>query len=169
MIRPLELGDAARLAALYDRNRDFLRPYEPERHDRFFTAEGQRERAAQALDAAREGTLFCYLIVDGSGGIAGTIALSNVVRGASQSATVSYWVDRDRNGEGLATGALAHVVALARAELRLHQLLAPVQIENLASQRVLLKNGFEQIGVVRGFLHVGGAWRDHILYQRVLD
>ena len=167
-IRPLVLEDATDLAGLYARNREFLRPFEPERDARFFTADGQRMRAALAIEEARKGTLFRYVIADSETQIAGLIGLENVIRGAAQSATLSYWVDRARNGRGLASQAVADVAELARTDLGLHRLEAPVRVNNLASQRVLEKNGFERIGIARGFLHVGGAWRDHILFQRLL-
>lgn len=167
-IRPLVLEDATDLAGLYARNREFLRPFEPERDARFFTADGQRMRAALAIEEARKGTLFRYVIADSETQIAGLIGLENVIRGASQSATLSYWVDRARNGRGLASQAVADVAELARTDLGLHRLEAPVRVDNLASQRVLEKNGFERIGMARGFLHIGGAWRDHILFQRLL-
>ena len=102
-IRPLELDDADGLAALYARNREFLRPFEPDRDDAFFTPEGQRARVEQALEGARAGTRFGYAILDAGDEIAGVLGLENVIRGASRSATVSYWVDRDRNGRGLAS------------------------------------------------------------------
>jgi [ribosomal protein S5]-alanine N-acetyltransferase len=163
------LDDAAALATLCVRNREFLRPFEPDRDERFFTLQGQRERVAQALEEARAGRQFRYVILDDDAQIAGTIGLEFVIRGASQSATVGYWVDRARNGRGLASRAVAEVAELAATEFRLHRLQAPVRVDNLASLRVLEKNGFERIGVARGFLHVGGEWRDHILFQRLLD
>jgi ribosomal-protein-alanine N-acetyltransferase len=168
-IRPLRLDDAAELATLYRRNRDFLAPYEPERDDTFFTPAGQERRLEQAVDAARRGGGFRYAIVQEEGRIAGTIALEHVVRLASQSATVGYWVDQTCNGRGLATGAVADLIELARSHLSLHRLQAPVRVDNPASARVLAKNGFERIGVARGFLRVGGAWRDHVLFQKLLD
>lgn len=158
-IRPLALGDAEELAALYVRNRAFLRPFEPDRDDAFFTPDGQRERIAQRRDG--------FAILDGER-IAGVIGLENVIRGASRSATVSYWVDRERNGRGLATAAVGAIAGVARDQYGLHRLQAPVLTDNLASQRVLEKNGFERIGVARGYLHVGGEWRDHALYQQLL-
>jgi|SRR5215208_5328139 len=168
-IRPLELADAAEVAALCSRNREFLRPFEPDREEEFFTTAGQRTRAEQALEGARAGTLFRYVILDQEAQIAGFIGLEHVIRGASQSATVGYWVDRARNGRGLATLAVAEIAELAAAEHGLHRLQAPVRVDNPASQRVLEKNGFERIGIARGFLRVGGAWRDHVLFQRLLD
>src|SRR6476646_10044040 len=42
-------------------------------------------------------------------------------------------------------------------------------VDNVASQRVLEKNGFERIGLARAYLRIAGAWRDHILFQRVAE
>ena len=169
MIRPLALDDADELAALYAGNREFLRPFEPDRDDDFFTPAGQADRIAQALDGARAGTRHGFAILDAEGRIAGVAALENVIRGASQSATVSYWVDRGRNGRGLASAAVAAVAEVARAELGLHRLQAPVRLDNVASQRVLEKNGFRRIGIAHAYLRVGGCWRDHVLFQLLLD
>jgi len=34
---------------------------------------------------------------------------------------------------------------------------------------VLEKNRFKLIGLARNYLHIGGAWRDHLLFQRTAD
>jgi len=146
------------LLALRFANRDFLRPFEPERDDSFFTLEAQRARIGE----------HSYAILDGDA-IAGTISLSNVARGAFQSANLGYWVDRRRNGKGLATRALAATVQEAFGELGLHRLEAGTIVDNVASQRVLEKNAFEPIGLARRYLHIGGDWRDHLLFQRLAD
>jgi len=101
--------------------------------------------------------------------VAGTVSLSNVVRGPLRSANVGYWVDAKRNGRGLATRAVAAVVEHAFGTLALHRLQAGTLVDNVASQRVLEKNGFECIGLARNYLHIGGAWRDHLLFQRTAD
>jgi ribosomal-protein-alanine N-acetyltransferase len=120
--------------------------------------EGQRARIGE----------HSYAILDGDA-IAGTISLSNVVRGAFQNANVGYWVDRARNGRGLATRALAAMVDEAFGDLALHRLEAGTLVDNVASQRVLEKNGFERIGLARRYLHIGGDWRDHVLFQRIAE
>jgi [ribosomal protein S5]-alanine N-acetyltransferase len=160
MIRRLRPDDAAELAALLRANRGFLAPFDPVRDERFFTPEGQAERIAQ------HGNLFA--ILDG-GEIAGTIALSNIWLGAFRSANVGYWVDRARNGRGLASGAVAAVAELAFGELGLHRLEAGALVDNIGSHRVLEKNRFTRIGIARRYLHIGGAWRDHVLFQRTAE
>ena len=84
-------------------------------------------------------------------------------------ATVGYWVDESRNGRGLAGRALAETVELAFGELELHRLEAGTLLDNAASQRVLRRNAFTEIGVARKHLLIGGAWRDHLLFERLAD
>jgi [ribosomal protein S5]-alanine N-acetyltransferase len=157
VIRPLTPDDAAELAALIVENRSFLAPYEPPRDERFYTVDGQRDRLR------REGKHSFAILYDDR--IAGIAALSNVVRGPLQSASLGYWVAEHVNGRGLATGAVRELLPIAFGDLGLHRLEAGTLVDNLASQRVLEKNGFERIGLARGYLHIGGAWRDHVLFQ----
>lgn len=159
MIRPLVAADAEALLALRVANRSFMEPFDPQRGDDFFTLERQREIARN-----EGGTTFA--IVD-DGELAGTISLSNVSRGFFQSANVGYWVDQARNGRALATQAVADLIEVAFGELELHRLEAGTLVDNVGSQRVLEKNGFEQIGLARSYLLIAGEWRDHLLYQRI--
>jgi ribosomal-protein-alanine N-acetyltransferase len=160
VIRPLVPRDAEELARLLVANRAFLAPYEPERPEAFYTVRGQRDRIRHAD--------HLFAILDGSR-IAGTIALSNVVHGALLSANVGYWVDEARTGRGLASRALAAIVDHAFDELGLHRLEAGTLVDNVASQRVLEKNRFVRIGLASRYLHIGGAWRDHVLFQRTVE
>jgi ribosomal-protein-alanine N-acetyltransferase len=163
-IRPVRPADAEELAALYRANREFLAPFEPVRPADFFTAEGQRDRLTRQL--ADETHPFAIL---DDGEIAGTINLFNIVRGALEGGTIGYWVDGGRNGRGLASGAVADLLAYAYGELGLHRVEAATLVDNLPSQRVLEKNGFERIGLARRFLRINDAWRDFFLFQRLAD
>ena len=95
------------------------------------------------------------------------IALNDVMRGAAADGDVGYWVDRGHNGRGLASAAVADVVAFAFGEAGLHRLEAGTLPDNLASQRVLTKNGFEHFGYAKQLLLIDGDWRDHVLFERV--
>jgi [ribosomal protein S5]-alanine N-acetyltransferase len=157
VIRPLTAADAGELAALLVENRAFLAPFEPDRGERFYTVEGQLERLEREDKHA-------FAILDGER-IVGTLTLSNVVRGPLQSANLGYWVAEKANGRGLATKAVGELIPIAFGEIGLHRLEAGTLDDNLASRRVLEKNGFEEIGIARGYLHIGGEWRDHMLFQ----
>jgi [ribosomal protein S5]-alanine N-acetyltransferase len=162
VIRPVRPEDCDELAALYDANRDFLAPFEPVRPPEFFTGQGQRERLERQL----ADDTHPFAILDGDA-IAGTINLFHIVRESLQSGTIGYWVDGNRNGRGLATGAVGEIVAYAYEDLDLHRVEAATLVDNIASQRVLEKCGFDRIGLARGFLRVAGDWRDFYLFQRI--
>jgi ribosomal-protein-alanine N-acetyltransferase len=164
VIRPVRPEDGGELAALYRANRDFLAPFEPVRPPEFFTAEGQRDRLARQL----EGETHPFAILDGDA-IAGTINLFGIVRESLQSGVIGYWVDHARNGLGLATGAVGEILAYAFGDLALHRIEAATLVDNVPSQRVLEKNGFEQIGLARSYLRIADGWRDFFLFQRLED
>ena len=101
--------------------------------------------------------------------LVGTATLSNIVAGSWRSGDLGYWIDVAEVGRGLASAAVAAVCAIADSELLLHRIAASTRAENAASQRVLTKNGFEQYGFARNYLHINGAWGDSNLYQRILN
>lgn len=166
-IRLLEPADAAELAALVRANRDFLAPYDPVRPDSHYTESGQRRRIAELRAQHGHGTCAPFAIVDDDGSIAGCVTLSGIVRGPLQSASLGYWVAEDRNGRGLAAAAVATTVGLAFQELALHRVEAGTLVDNVRSQRVLARNGFERYGLAPRYLKIAGRWRDHVLFQRL--
>ena len=99
----------------------------------------------------------------------GAINLSNVVRGAFQSCNVGYWVAEAYNGRGYATVALAQVCERAFGELGLHRIEAGTLLHNVASQRVIEKNGFTRIGIAPRYLQIAGQWSDHVLFQKTAE
>ncbi|PKV86004.1 GNAT family N-acetyltransferase [Streptomyces sp. TLI_146] len=159
-LRPASPADASALAAAYVRNRDHLRPWEPHRPESFFTEAGQKERL---LDAAAPR----WLLTEGEL-VIGQATLSGVARGPFCSASLGYWIDGAHTGRGLATRLVEEVCRAAREELGLHRVEAGTVLANTASQRVLAKAGFTEIGVAPRYLHIDGAWRDHRLFQRIL-
>ena len=168
VIRPVVPGDAAALSALYRAQRAFLAPFEPVRAESFFTEVTQRVRLTEIAERRRMGAGYSWLILD-EGVVAGMISLSNVIRGPFQSANIGYFVARQHNGRGLATSAVEQVVEEAFTTVGLHRVEAGTLLDNVGSQRVLLKAGFEQFGLARRYLHIGGEWRDHVLFQRLSD
>ncbi len=99
----------------------------------------------------------------------GGISLYGITGYPLHAAGLGYWVDEGHNGRGLASRAVAEVLELAFGELGLHRVEAGTLPDNLASQRVLEKNGFTRIGISREHLLVDGEWRDHVLFERLAD
>ncbi|MEV5976410.1 GNAT family protein [Streptomyces sp. NPDC052114] len=168
VIRPVTLDDAPALARAYRRNRAHLDPWDPARPEAFFTTQGQADRVRAQLADGRAGRSAHWVLV-GDGEIVGHTALSNVVLGPVRSANLGYWIDAGRQGQGLASAAARYACAQADTRLGLHRVEAGTLLHNTASQRVLIKCGFEEYGLAPGYLYINGAWRDHRLFQKILN
>ncbi|WP_218005075.1 GNAT family N-acetyltransferase [Actinomadura macra] len=165
-LRLVREADAVPLAVLYQENRGYLRPWEPERADSYFTVEGQRANLRSLLDAYGAGEMWpAVILVDGRP--AGRITLNNILRGPLQSCFVGYWVARAHAGRGVATQAVRQALDVAFGVLRLHRVEAFTRVDNHASQRVLARNGFTVVGTSRHHIHVDGRWHDERLFERL--
>jgi ribosomal-protein-alanine N-acetyltransferase len=164
--RPIALADAAALAHLLRVNRDRLAPFEPVRDDDYFTVEGQEAVIRVAVEAYERGTTVSHVIV-ADGRVAGRITLNEVLRGVVQGANLGYWVDPAVHRRGIATAAVRDIVRVAFDEMGLHRLQAGTLLGNVASQRVLERNGFVRYGVAEQYLKIAGRWQDHALYQLI--
>jgi [ribosomal protein S5]-alanine N-acetyltransferase len=165
-VRELSTDDATAMADAYRRNRRHLEPWEPYRPEIFYTEDGQRHGIEQQLALVASGLMVAWGVWHGDR-VVGRINLNNIVQGVLRSASVGYWVDHEHLGRGVAGGAVEHACAEARAR-GLHRVDAGTMLANVASQRVLLKAGFEEYGLARKFLFIGDAWQDHRLFQRIL-
>jgi ribosomal-protein-alanine N-acetyltransferase len=165
LLRPLEHKDIPALARLTRANSEFLARTSPTRSEEYFTDEGQARAAEESLRAAENGTALPLVIVDGAGSIVGTLNINSIIRGAFQSASIGYWVSRDVNGQGFASAAVAAAKRIASDQLHLHRLQAETLVDNEASQRVLIKNGFVRYGRATDYLKIAGQWQEHLLFQ----
>jgi ribosomal-protein-alanine N-acetyltransferase len=169
--RLIGLDDAEALARIVRESREFLAPWEPVHEELYFTAEGQREYIAAALERYRQGTSVPYVIigqqsiVGDPGQVVGRITLNNIVRGPFESCSVGYWVGASHGGHGYATAAVGEIKRVAFSELGLHRVEAGTLKHNLRSQRVLANNGFTQFGMAPNYLKIAGEWQDHVLFQ----
>ena len=55
-----------------------------------------------------------------------------------------------------------------RQTWNIHRVEAGTNVDNAASQRVLAKCGFEEIGLSRAHLYVNGKWSDSKQFHRIL-
>jgi ribosomal-protein-alanine N-acetyltransferase len=156
--------DVPAVASLLAASRESIAPWDPIRPDDYYTEAGQREVIGAALESHQRGAAYPCVILD-SGRIIGRINLNTMVRGPFQSSSVGYWVAAGETGRGVATAAVAHLAGVAFGELGLHRLEAGTLVHNVASQRVLERNGFVRFGLAPQYLSIAGRWQDHVLFQ----
>jgi ribosomal-protein-alanine N-acetyltransferase len=168
---PLRRRDAAEWSRLRLANEDWLRPWEPsagkpwgERH----TPAAYRAMRQAVSRRARLGTTLPFAVrVEGR--LAGQVTVDNIVRGALRSGYLGYWIDRDAAGRGMASLAVALVCDYAFSEVGLHRVQADIRPENGPSRRLVERLGFSREGLLRRYLDIDGAWRDHLAYALLAD
>jgi ribosomal-protein-alanine N-acetyltransferase len=170
-LRPVRLRDGSAWSRLRLRDEDYLRAWEPDAEGTW--AERSTTMAWPVMCGglramARRGQALPFSItLDGQ--FAGQLTVGNVVRGSLRSAWVGYWVESGAAGTGVATGSVALAVDHVFGPVGLHRVEATVRPENAASLRVLAKLGFRDEGLLRRYLEVDGAWRDHRLLAMTRD
>lgn len=164
-LRPVRMRDAAAWSHLRLADRAHLEPWEPvaELNWEARHAITSWPSVCSGLRAeARKGRMLPFAIeVDGE--FCGQLTLGNVTHGALRSAWIGYWVASELTGRGIATAALALGMDHGFGPVMLHRIEATVRPENAPSRRVLAKAGFREEGLLRRYLEVDGAWRDHLL------
>jgi [ribosomal protein S5]-alanine N-acetyltransferase len=164
-LHPADPRHAADLARLYAENRAFLRPWEPEGDDAFYTPAGQRRHLEEWRADMRERSRWAALIHH-AGEPVGFITLNHIVWGPLRNCRIGYWVAQPHCGQGIASAAVVRCLRVAFETLRLHRVEASVRTDNPASIRVLQKNEFRRIGLARGHVHLTGRWHDEWIYER---
>jgi ribosomal-protein-alanine N-acetyltransferase len=167
MLRPLVAPDFDAWSNVRRANEDWLVPWEPQRSP--FQPDATRDRGAfevrcKARDRDRQaGTAYPFgVFVDQA--FAGEINLNHVVRGAMQSGTVGYWIDRARAGNSYIPEAIVVLVRFAFEELHLHRMEICIVPRNGNSRRVMDKLKIREEGVATRFLEINGVWEDHVRY-----
>lgn len=170
-LRPARLRDGALWSRIRLAERAELEPWEPSAE-----LDWTARHSVSAWPAmysglrgeARRGRMLPYVIeVDGR--FRGQLTIGNVTHGALRSAWIGYWVSREVTGGGVATGALALGLDHCFGRVLLHRVEATVRPENAASRRVLEKVGFREEGLLKRYLDVDGAWRDHLLVAMTVE
>ena len=174
-VRPFRLRDAQAWSESRIRNEEWLAPWEG-RQPSLPPATWEERHSPAAFAAmlramrrdSRAGRSLPFAVM-WHGSLVGQVTVSNVVRGAFQSASVGYWVDRSAAGRGVIPTALALVVDHCFAEVGLHRIEANVRPENEPSLRVVRKLGFREEGRHARFLFIDGAWCDHLSFAVTVE
>lgn len=170
-IRPTTPDDAAEQLARRRDNRHHTEPWDPMREESFYTLPGQRLELDLDQRAWSAGTAYAFAILatDADDRIIGRVALSNVIRGPWQNATLGYWVEQTACGRGHATRAVGLILRFAFEYAGLHRVQPAIVPRNTASVRVAEKAGFRFEGLALRYLKIAGRWEDHRIYALTVE
>jgi ribosomal-protein-alanine N-acetyltransferase len=172
VLRPLVPQDFNAWSEVRRRNGEWLTQWEPLRLPHHPDPETNREVfAARCGSRDRErlaGSQYAFgIFVDGT--FAGELNLNNIVRGAMQSATIGYWIDRARAGRSLMSESIVVLMQFAFEELNLHRLEICIIPRNSNSRRVVEKLDLREEGTAQRFLEINGAWEDHVRFGFTIE
>lgn len=145
------------------RNKKFLEKFEPLREDTYFTKENIINQIYKEMEEAKElkGVRF-WIFKKEETSLIGSVALSNIVKGAFLSCFLGYKLDEKELNKGYMTEAVGKAVEIAFDDMGLHRVEANVMPKNIASIKVLEKSGFIQEGLSKKYLKINGNWEDHV-------
>jgi [ribosomal protein S5]-alanine N-acetyltransferase len=171
---PIRLRNHREWEAVRQANHSWLKPWEatlPPGSDRGPTSYSSMVRllTGQAREHRMLPWLVRYDLDDGRNVLAGQLTVGGIVGGSAASGQIGYWVDHRLAGRGIIPAAVALASDYCFEVLRLHRIEITIRPENLPSLRVVEKLGFRPEGLRPGYLHIDGAWRDHLVFALNAD
>jgi [ribosomal protein S5]-alanine N-acetyltransferase len=175
VLRPPRPGDVPELRRLLRKNTAHLQPWSPK------PAPGEDPASLTVLSKNvllerrgwRQDHRYVFLVTTREKGapIVGRAALSQVSRGPMQAAYLGYWMDQERQGQGLMTEAVRAVLdfAFSATGARLHRVQINVIPRNAASHRVVEKVAARKEGLALRYLEIAGVWEDHVMYAVTVE
>src|SRR3954464_7892444 len=156
-LRVLSREDRAEFLALARESHRLHRPwtYPPERSDQF----------DELYSRSRREDFVCLLACrTDTGEITGVFTVSQIARGAFQSAYLGYYAHERHAGQGYMREALEQVLDHSFGPLGLHRIEANIQPGHARSIALARGAGFRLEGFSPRYLLIGGQWRDHERY-----
>jgi [ribosomal protein S5]-alanine N-acetyltransferase len=160
-LQRLDASHAQAVLAFELANRAYFAASVSDRGDEFFDQFTERHNAMLAEQEAGIGSYYVLVAEDGS-----VLGRFNLYRFTDDgTAELGYRVAQHAAGRGVATAAVQELCRLAAARRGLRTLKAATNLDNVASQKVLVKAGFVPVGPADP-AHIGG--RPGTWYQRDL-
>ena len=143
-------------------NRAHFEKYLLSRGDNYYKPEIYESIARELIDEQNGGGCLMYIIRDEAGKVAGRVNFTPV---EAKTAELGYRIGKDSGGRGVATRAVKMAMKLAE-EHGLEKIMAGTSSDNVASQRVLEKNGFVFVGKTENYMEINGVWVDSLQYVK---
>ncbi len=170
LLRPYRRSDAVAWSEVRRANEAWLAPWESTPHGAWAelnSLDAFRWVYRDQRRSARTGESMPFAVClreDGRERLVGHLNVGSIVRQAFCSGCVGYWVDSRTAGQGVIPTAVALAVDHAFGPGGLHRIEVSVRPENRPSRRVMEKLGFREEAYHVRYMHIDGAWRDHIGY-----
>lgn len=148
-LKQLEASDAKALYEMMKRNKERLVDYFRVSVGAAETIGSTKNYIMQKAEEARNKEAYTFMVRnDDNKALVGTLFIKNIDWRIPK-AEMAYYIDKDYEGKGVTTKALKAVISYAFNTLNINKLFIRAAKDNVASQRVALKNGFVLEGILR--------------------
>jgi ribosomal-protein-alanine N-acetyltransferase len=172
VMRPLAAGDFRAWSEVRVHNEEWLTVWEPRRNPSLPDPTVERSafsaRCAQRDRDRAIGIAYQFGLFIGDR-VVGEINLNNVIRGAMQSGTIGYWIDRRHAGQEYVAEGVSALIRYAFETLGLHRIEICIVPRNTNSRRVMDKLAIRDEGTAQRYLEINGEWEDHIRYGMTVE
>jgi ribosomal-protein-alanine N-acetyltransferase len=165
-LRPLRQLDARAWREVRARNADWLRPWEATLPPEALSTEDVPTfsmMVRRLRREARQGRTLPFAVTY-QGRFVGQLTIGGIAWGSLRAGYIGYWIDREVAGRGIMPTAVALALDHCFEVMGLHRVEINIRPENAASLRVAEKLGLHREGERRAYLHIDGAWRDHVVF-----
>ena len=145
-------------------NREYFEQNLSPRPANYFDLEGFKEITRELLREQENHDVYMHLIRDAQGVMVGRINLS-VLENNRKTAELGYRIGENVSNLGYASEAVKLVLEKAFTTYGFNRIIAGTAIGNLASQRVLLKNGFIFSRVIENDLQIHNEWLHTAVFE----
>ena len=168
LLRPLTLADGLAFQSVRRANAEWLEPWDPTAPDPSAPPRAFGELVEiYAADAAAGRAL--PLALESGGRLVGQVNVGSIVLGSFRSCTIGYWVSRAVAGQMVVPTGVALVGDHLLGRVGLHRIEINIRPENTASLAVVRKLGFRSEGRRPHYLHIDGAWREHLSFALTVE
>ncbi|WMM23795.1 GNAT family protein [Tissierella sp. MB52-C2] len=168
-IKLLEQSDEKELFKFEFENRDFFESKSLSRDDSYYNFDNFKEIIKELVEEQQKDMVYMYLIMDSDKEIVGRINLVSITRGSLNKAELGYRIAEKHEGKGYATSAIKLILNEAINTHKLHKIEAGTSPDNIGSQIVLIKNGFQFTERYNQHIYQKGKWIDSINFEKILD
>ena len=166
-IEKLHVTDEEDLFKFELENRNFFEEMVPTRGDEYYNREVFKKRHHSLLEEQVNGGSYFYLIKDKDSSILGRINLVDIDE-SHKIGHLGYRVGQAHTGKGIANKALKILIETVTDE-DIKQIKAKTTTNNIASQRILEKNGFERIATSSEEFEMNGQKLSFVYYTLTIS
>ncbi|WP_249872648.1 GNAT family N-acetyltransferase [Oceanobacillus saliphilus] len=161
-IKKLQEEEFEKLFEFELENRAYFEEMVPSRGDDYYNLETFKQRNKALMDEQNQGVSYFYLINNQEGIILGRMNLVDIEKSQGLG-HIGYRVGKAYTGKGIANIAL-NLLLETTTVLGIRQISAKTTTNNIASQKVLEKNGFQYIATADEEFKMNGQLLSFVYY-----